>query len=709
MQRPLVGHYFAYALILTLVGSLFSAALPVFQPSYASHTNIAFEIDHDIDEPYEVDDDVVIDGTIDNVDQNLDSVEITIRDEPKGSTVDSDSSVDLGSSDNFDMVFNVGGDDPDGVYEVEVEYDAESAFSYFIVDNDNDLIDVVLGETTYAAGDGVEIAGRVDDVVSEETDVEITVFDPNNDEIVNQDNAELGDGSLPEDEFEYTFDLENNADHGRYAVIVSYDSDDQQGFSLFQIEDDDSGSGSGSTGDGDSDTDGDITAEIGEATYEPGDTVSLTGSIDNYNTNNELEIVVEDPDGVDIKSDNDVSVQSDGDFDFDFDLDSDAVEGEYTVTLTYDTDQLELNFDVDEGTGTGGGSTSTSLTAKLNKSSYLAGELVTITGTVPRIVEDDVVSVLLYRPDGTVVLPASQYVDPETDKTYTASLRLDSDLDVEDEYSIKVGYDGKEVEVEFDITGQSTTTGAITVKTDKSTYQNGDTVRITGSVAEDLIVPTEDQVLLRINAPDKNPCRIDPKDLESDGSFTYSLVLGGKCGLTGKYEVIAIYNLKDVKTTFDLEGGVSGTSYSLQAGGKTHIIEYEISSGTIKSMFVRPNDNMLVVSIEAEEDGQLTLVLPREVIDAAEGGKDISYLVATTDLETGVDDDVAIDENDSTDKARTIVIDYKAGTDLIEITGTTVVPEFGTVAAIVLAVSIVGIIVATTRYGGNGRYSLFRQ
>lgn len=706
MKRPIVGHYFAYALMLTLVGSLFSAALPVFQPSYASHTNIAFEIDHDVDEPYEEDDDVVIDGTIDNVDQNLDSVDITIRDS-ENDEVDS-VNVELGSSDNFDMVFSVGGSDPDGVYEVEVEYDAESAFSYFIVDNDNDLIDVVLGETTYAGGDEVEIAGQVDDVVDGETEVEITVIDPNNDEIVDQDNAELGDGSLASDKFEYTFDLDNDADHGRYAVIVSYVGDDQQGFALFEIEDDDSGSGGDSTSDGDSGTDGDITAEIGEATYEPGDSVSLTGNIDNYNTNNELEIVVEDPDGVDIESDNDVSVQNDGEFDFDFDLDNDAVEGEYSVTLTYDTDELGLNFDVDEGTGTGG-STSTSLTAKLSKSSYLAGELVTITGTVPRIVEDDVVSVLLYRPDGTVVLPASQYVEPNTDKTYTASLRLDSDLDVEDEYSIKVGYDGKEVEVEFDITGQSTTTGAITVNTDKPTYQNGNTVRITGSVAEDLIVPTEDQVLLRINAPDKNPCRIDLENLASDGSYTYSLVLGGKCGLTGKYEVIAIYNQKDVKTTFTLEGGVSGTSYSLQAGGKTHIIEYEISGGTIKSMFVRPNDNMLVVSIAAEEDGQLTLVLPREVIDAAEGGKDISYLVATTDLEAGVNDDVDIEEDDSTDKARTIVIDYKAGTDLIEITGTTVVPEFGTIAAIVLAVSIVGIIVATTRYGSNGRFSLFRQ
>ena len=702
MQKPPTTTYLTYALILTLLGSVFSAVIPVFQSSYASHENINFTIDNDIDEAYEEDDSVVIEGTIDDVDPDVDSVEITVRDEPQGSTQDS-ATPDLGSSDNFDMVFDVTGSDDDGVYEVEVEYDTESAFSYFIVDNDEDLVTVVLGDTVYAAGDEVEISGRVDDVVSGEPDVEITVFDPNNDDIVNQDTAELGDGSLSSDEFEYTFDLDDGADHGRYAVIVSYDNEDQQGFALFEIEDDDTGGGT--SGDGDSGEDGDITAEISEATYEPGDTVLISGSINNYDTGNQLEILVEDPDGDEVDSDDDVSVQSDDDFEFEFDLDDDAPEGDYDVTLTYDIDELVLTFEVeDTGTGGGTGGSTTIVTAKLNKSSYLAGELVTVTGTVPKIVEDEVVSVMLYRPDGTVVLSASQYADPASDKTYSASLRLDSDLEVEDEYSIKVAYDNKEVEIEFDITGQSTTGGALTVKTDKATYENGSTVKVTGTVASDLLVPNQDQVLLRFNAPDKNPCRIDPADLASDGSYSYDLVLGGKCGLTGKYEVIAFYNLKDVKTTFDLQGGI--TAYTLQAGGKSHTIEYEISNGQIKSMFVKPAEDILVISIDADQDGQLTLVLPREVIDASQAGNDIPYVVSTTDIDSGDEGNVDIEESDTTAAERTIVIDYKSGTDLIEITGTQVVPEFGTIAVIILAVALVGIILVTSGYR-NSKFGLF--
>jgi hypothetical protein len=703
MQKPPATTYFTYALILTLLGSVFSAVIPVFQTSYASHQNINFTIDNDIDEAYEEGDSVVIEGTIDDVDPDVDSVDITIRDEPQGSTVEDDTS-DLGSSDNFDMVFDVGGGDDDGVYEVEVEYDTDSAFSYFIIDNDDDLVRVILGETVYSAGDEVEISGDVDDVVTGEDQVEITVFDPNNDDIVSQETADLGDGTLDDDEFAYSFDLDDNADHGRYAVIVSYDNEDQQGFAMFEIEDDDDGGGSSS--DGDSDSDGDLTAEISEATYEPGDTVTISGNIDNYDTDNELGITIEDPDGDEVDSDDDVSVESNGDFEFDLDLEDDAAEGDYDVTLTYDTDEVGLTFEVeDTGTGGGTGGSTTTVTAKLNKSSYLAGDLVTVTGTVPKIVEDEVVSVMLYRPDGTVVLSASKYAEPESDKTYSVQLRLDSDLEVEDEYSIKVAYDNKEVEIEFDITGQSTTGGALTVKTDKTTYENGSTVKVTGTVASDLIVPNQDQVLLRFNAPDKNPCRIDPADLASDGSYSYSLVLGGKCGLTGQYEVVAFYNQKDVKTTFSLQGG-GITAYTLQAGGKSHTIEYEITQGQIKSMFVKPAEKILVVSIDADQDGQLTLVLPREVIDAIQGSQDIPFVVTTTDTDSGTEGNVEIDESDTTATKRTIAIDYDGGTDLIEITGTQIVPEFTSIAVIVIAAGILGTIVIVSR--NSNKLGLFK-
>ena len=46
---------------------------------------------------------------------------------------------------------------------------------------------------------------------------------------------------------------------------------------------------------------------------------------------------------------------------------------------------------------------------------------------------------------------------------------------------------------------------------------------------------------------------------------------------------------------------------------------------------------------------------------------------------------------------RTLTIDFLAGAEEIEIIGTTVIPEFGTIAVIILAVAIVSIIAVSSR------------
>jgi predicted secreted protein with PEFG-CTERM motif len=55
-------------------------------------------------------------------------------------------------------------------------------------------------------------------------------------------------------------------------------------------------------------------------------------------------------------------------------------------------------------------------------------------------------------------------------------------------------------------------------------------------------------------------------------------------------------------------------------------------------------------------------------------------------------------DDDHGKDTRTLTIQFTGGAEQIDVVGTSLVPEFGTIAAIVLAVSIVGIIVATTRY-----------
>jgi predicted secreted protein with PEFG-CTERM motif len=674
--------------------------------SFGSHENVTVNVSGDsITKTYDPEDTVAVVGAIDQVEDNED-VTLKFRD-PSGS-LDTET-IEEEDDGYFDFAYDIPSNADDGVWEVEAEYSNDKMYTYFIVDDKSDTVNIELDASNgiYEADDEVTISGDVEDLDSGVDEVEVTVLDPTNFEIVDQENVPLGEGNLGEDEFEFSFNLDNDATHGRYAVIVTYDSNNQEGSTLFEILDEDSGS---SGGNGDSDSDGDLSAEIEEATYEPGDTVSLSGTIDTYDSgdNQELAIVVEDPNDeeVDDYGDDDVSVQSDGDFDYDIDLAEDADDGTYKVTISYINDEVRLEFEVESS---GGGSTGSSdLTVKLNKPSYLAGETMTVTGTVADVADPDdeeVVSILLYKPDGRVILESSKYVTPSSSGAYSATILLDSDLEKDEDYEVIVSYLEDEVRVNFDITGVSSTpSDQIVVQTDKDKYNLGSTVKISGEVPDALIVSGE-QLLIRVNTPDGNPCRLDPIDLPSSGSYTYSLVLGGKCGVGGNYKVEVTYNgLKD-STTFELIGA-SASAYNLAAGGKTYSIEYDLTGGSIKSIFPRPSEDKLVITIDAQEDGQLTIVLPREVIDAIEDGDDISYIVTTED-ESGDVVTVDVEESQSTDKERTLVIDYKAGTDRIEIAGTQVVPEFGTLGLTILTVAIVGIIVVTARNGN--KFNIFRR
>jgi predicted secreted protein with PEFG-CTERM motif len=669
---------FAYALIAVLIGSTLSM-LPLAQPSYASHENITVDIDKI---EYEQNDEVVITGVIDDIEDGED-VEIRIT-PPTGSSDNEEADFNEDTGD-YSLLYEIDGNAPDGIYKVEVSYNDEQVYSFFIVDEDTDPVFVVMGDDSYAAGDEVEIEGSVDNPDNDVDEVEITIIDPTDAETVNSHDEEIDD----DDEFAYAFDLEDDAVHGRYAVTVSYaNEDDDEGYAIFEVEDEDSGSNEP------------ITVTLSKSTYAPGTNVQIEGEVDEESGEDEVNIVVLDPDDEEIL-DEDVELGSGGSYEYDFDLNDEAEEGEYTVTVSYNGDEEEVTFDVSSTTS--GGSSSSDLTVKLDKASYLAGNSMTITGKVPKTVSDAVINIDVFNPDGTFA-GVFTTAEPKSDLSYSATLELKSDLDADEGYTVEVNYGSYSGEAEFEITGKSSTSSELTVKTDKTEYENGSTVRVSGTVSSDSLVEGQ-RIFIIVNKPDGSPYRTDQIQVSSSGTFTYDFPIGGELAPAGEYEVQVTYGDEETTAEFELVGS-GGTSYNLKVGDGTYPIEYEITSGNVKSMFVRTLDNTLVISIDAEEDGQIVVVLPREVIDSVEEGSDKSYVVATADLEAGVgNENVVIRESGTTDDARTVVIDYEAGTDLIEISGTQVVPEFGPVSAIVLAVAIVGIIVATAR---TQKLSFFR-
>ena len=54
-------------------------------------------------------------------------------------------------------------------------------------------------------------------------------------------------------------------------------------------------------------------------------------------------------------------------------------------------------------------------------------------------------------------------------------------------------------------------------------------------------------------------------------------------------------------------------------------------------------------------------------------------------------------EESTTETKRTLTVSFPAGTEEIEVIGTFVIPEFGTIAAMILAVAIISIIAASAR------------
>jgi hypothetical protein len=415
---------------------------------------------------------------------------------------------------------------------------------------------------------------------------------------------------------------------------------------------------------------------------------------------------------------------ADGSFTYQFVLNNNASGGQYRLTVSYLDASKQVTFTVLTGTSSGNSSSSL-LVARLDKSSYLAGESMTVTGSVPKILTDNTVNIQVYRPDGTAVLPSSAFVEPRssTDKSFSAKVVLQSNLAAATNYKVKIDYGNDETQITFAISGQSSNVSSsggssnnniMTVKTDQTRYSAGEaTVKISGSVASDSIVQGQ-QVLIRVDNPGGSVYRMDPVDPANDGTYSYTMIVGGKLGIAGSYQVTATYNNKQAKTTFEFGGQNNGRSiYSLKAGNNIYPIEYQINgSGTVKSMTILTSDNKLRIAIDAQDDGgQLTIVLPRQIIDAVKDSKDVPFVVATTDLDAGTEGNVSIDESKADNETRTVTIDYKKGTDLIEISGTSIVPEFGPLSWIVLTVSIVGIVVfaAISRRSNNYNNNRFNS
>jgi hypothetical protein len=139
----------------------------------------------------------------------------------------------------------------------------------------------------------------------------------------------------------------------------------------------------------------------------------------------------------------------------------------------------------------------------------------------------------------------------------------------------------------------------------------------------------------------------------------------------------------------------TSNNINFKLGNKTYTIKYHIVGGKLTGISAEKDNITLLLNVSSTSDGKLTIERPRNIIDSKkQGNVDDSYAVFVDGQYS------AADEIRTTAHARTLLVGFDNGTSVIEITGTQLLPEFSTFVLAIFAISIIVVILATSKYNG---------
>ena len=253
------------------------------------------------------------------------------------------------------------------------------------------------------------------------------------------------------------------------------------------------------------------------------------------------------------------------------------------------------------------------------------------------------------------------------------------------------------------IVSQTFAETVLTLDTDKQIYDHASTIILTGHV-EPVDLRGSEVTILCKSPGGTGVCGIYQLSVNSDGDFSLSIntstFLLKKDGVyqfqvqyssladaTISVELVDAIETSETETESEIGIAVSGTLgestgefYRLGAGQ----IEYDMTCDAEPSFFANGDDDSIIIHLEPKTDGIITLTLHEELIKPFEDG---TFVVIINNQEM----------QDFTQVGNTLTIPCTVGTEKIEIHGSWAIPEFGVIAAMILAVAIVSIIVVTAK------------
>jgi len=232
----------------------------------------------------------------------------------------------------------------------------------------------------------------------------------------------------------------------------------------------------------------------------------------------------------------------------------------------------------------------------------------------------------------------------------------------------------------------------VTLSTSNDIYYNGDHVVIFGNIStlfENL--PITIQIYHETNL-----ISVAQIPVAKDGTFVSSFyATGSKWKDEGTYTVRAQYTPTQIaETTFEFFSQAIDKSSAVFPvdipNSGTFDVGYTVRGGEVKDIVMNQERYSLVIETTMTSNGNMVLKLPRESFDAQNDDKDITFIILVSKQNNAAENfmQVEYEEIAVSSDYRTIRIPLEEGDRWIEIIGTYVIPEFGSVVIIILVVAV---------------------
>ena len=232
----------------------------------------------------------------------------------------------------------------------------------------------------------------------------------------------------------------------------------------------------------------------------------------------------------------------------------------------------------------------------------------------------------------------------------------------------------------------------MTLSTASDTYYNGDHVVVFGSVNTFFEnMPITIQIYYQSNL-----INVAQVPVAKDGTFVSSFyATGSKWKDEGTYTLRAQYTTTQMSEItfefFDQAINKSSAVFPVDIPNSgTFDVGYTVRGGEVKDIIMNQDRYSLVIETTVTSNGHIVLKLPRDSFDAQNDDADTTFIIliskqnnAESDFMQAEYEEIAVGPD-----YRTIRIPLEEGDRWIEVIGTYVIPEFGTIVTMILLIAV---------------------